>query len=511
MSLEPLITGFWLFFEANSLLAIGAGTLIGLVIGVLPGLGPLMGIILMLPVAYHMPPVAGMGLLIAIFVAGSCGGAISAIMVRIPGTPLSAATLLDGYPMAQKGLAKEAIGLAIAASALGGLIGGLVLVLFSPLLADFALDFAPPEYFALTLTGLITIAVVSQEATVKGLITGTFGLLLSTVGYDQFANVNRFAFNLDGLLGGINVVAMVVGIFAVSEILAQIRQGGLAIKPTIPIVRPSFGAVRDTLRHGPNLLRSSIIGTILGALPGLGGGVSAFSAYAIARSSSSKPETFGKGNPDGVVATESANNATVGGTLIPTLALGIPGDASSAVLMGALIILGFYPGPELFERNQDVVGGIFLSYMAANLYLLVLGVLLTPLFIAAIKLKKRYLLPFIAVLCVMGVYSISSSVFDLWVALAFGLIGYGLRVFNYPLPPIVIGLVLGPICEGNFRRSLVISGGDYSIFIDRPIAATILALNLLVVLWMILPRTLKRRALRAVGLARRPTPTEEAG
>ncbi|WP_345899927.1 tripartite tricarboxylate transporter permease [Martelella sp. UBA3392] len=512
MTFEPLIAGFGLFFTASSLLAILAGTLIGLIIGVLPGLGPLMGIILLLPVAYHLEPVAGMGLLISIFVAGSCGGAISAILLRIPGTPLAAATLLDGYPMAQKGEAREALGLAIAASAFGGIIGGIVLVFFSPVLAEFALGFAPPEYFALGVTGLLTIAVVSHEATIKGLITGVFGVLLSTIGYDQFTDIERFQFGLDGLLGGVNMVAVVIGIFAISEIVSQARQGNFNVKPDIAITRPSFGAILHTLRDWWNLLRSSLLGTFFGALPGLGGGSSSFMAYAMARAQSKRPETFGTGNPQGVVATEASNNATVGGTLIPTLALGIPGDASSAVLMGALIILGFFPGPGLFENNLDVVGGIFLSYMSANIYLLVAGVLLTPVFILFIRVRKFMLLPVVALLCVLGVYSISSSIFDLWTALAFGAIGLALRVFNYPLPPIVIGLVLGPICEQNLRRSLTISGGDWSIFTDRPISGTILAINALLILWLCLPRGWKSRMFGRFSPRRPasdPTNTEE--
>lgn len=494
--LEPLFAGIPLFFTMDAVFAVGIGTLLGLLIGVLPGLGPLMGIILLLPVTFNMEPVAGMGLLIAIYVGGSCGGAISAILVRIPGTPLAAATLLDGYPMAQRGRAKEAVGLAISASSIGGVLGGLVLIFLAPVLAKFALEFAPPENFALALTGLLVIALVSKEATSKGIMTGAFGLLLSTIGYDQFANDLRFTFGINGFLGGINIVALVVGLFAISEVLMQIRAGFFARDPDVPWVRPSFNSAIAALRHWKNLIRSSLIGTLLGALPGAGGVVSSFTAYAIARSSSDTPEKFGTGIEDGVVATESANNATVGGSLIPTLSLGIPGDATSAVLMGALIILGFFPGPALFEQNPDVVGGIFLAYMTANVFLFIAGILLTPLFVACIKFKKQYLLPFIMLLCILGVFSLESSTFNLWIMLAFGIIGYGLRQYDYPLAPMVIGMVLGPIAEGNFRRSLVISGNDYGFFIERPIAATILAINLLLVLWMICPQAWKQKLKR---------------
>lgn len=484
---ETLMAGLQLFFTLNSLFSVLVGTILGLLIGVLPGLGPLMGIILLLPVTFHMEPVAGMGLLIAIYVGGSCGGSISAILLRIPGTPLAAATLLDGYPMAQNGKAKEAVGLAVSASAIGGILGGIALIFLAPMLAQFALQFAPPENFAMALTGLLVISLVSQEATSKGIMAGCLGLLISTIGYDQFANDLRFTFGINGLSGGVHVVAMVVGLFAISEVFFQIKAGFFDLDPKLTLFRPSFSSALTVIRQWKNLLRSSLIGMLLGALPGAGGVVSSFTAYAMARTYSKTPEKFGKGAEEGVVATESANNATVGGSLIPTLSLGIPGDATSAVLMGALIILGFFPGPNLFEQNQDVVGGIFLAYLSANIVLFLAGMLLTPLFVASIKFKKQHLIPFVTLLCVMGVFSLESSTFHLWLMLGFGILGYVLRRFEYPLAPIVIGMVLGPIAEGNFRRSLVISGNDYSFFIERPVAATILAINLCLVIWMLTP------------------------
>ena len=494
MIFETLTSGFGLFFTFDAIAMTAIGCFLGLIIGVLPGLGPLMGIILMTPVAFYLAPVAGMGLLIAIFVGGSCGGAISAILVRIPGTPLAAATLFDGYPMAQKGKSSEAIGLAIAASALGGLIGGLFLIFLAPALAIVALQFAPPEYFALTLTGLICIAVVSQESTIKGLMVGIVGLMTATIGMDQFSSIYRFTFDISEMLGGFNIVAMVVGLFAFSEMFMQIEAGGLDDKPQVRIVRASLYAAVETLKRWINLIRSSVIGTFFGAIPGAGGVISAFTSYAVARSVSRHPEQFGTGIEDGVIATESANNACCGGTLIPSLALAVPGDASSAVLMGALILLGFFPGPELFERHVDVVGGIFIAYMFANIFLFVLGILFTPLFASVLKLKKKFLIPIIILLSTIGTFVLQASLFDLWVMLGFGVVGYGLRRFDYPLAPMVIGAVLGPICESNLRRSLVISGDDYGIFIERPLAATILAINLLLLLWVCLPDQVKQRA-----------------
>ena len=442
-----------------------------------------MGIILLLPAVFHLPPVAAMGALIAIFVGGSCGGAVSAIVLRIPGTPIAAATLLDGYPMAQKGRAGEAIGLAISASAMGGIIGGVILIAAAPVLAEFALRFGPPELFALTLLGLTAIAVVGREAPLKGFMMGAFGLLIATVGTDAVSNTQRFTFGFFELSSGFHIVAIVVGLFAISEVLMQIRAGKLLVAPQVPRVRISLFSLGLLFKHWFNLLRSSIIGTFFGALPGAGGVISAFSSYAVAKAQARKDEHYGEGAEGGVVATEAANNASAGGTLIPTMALGVPGDASAAVLMSALILFGYCPGPDLFERHLDVAGGMFLAYIVANIALVFLGFLLTPLFLSVLRLRKVHLLPLVVMLSVMGTFALQSSVFDLWVMLGFGVLGYFLRCYDYPLAPIIIGVVLGPICESNFRRSLLISRDGLSIFWEREIAFYILLVTAILVIW----------------------------
>lgn len=482
MLLNSLTSGFELFFTP---LAIGLtllGVLFGLLVGALPGLGPLMGIILLLPVAITLPPLAAMGFLIAIFVGGSCGGSISAILLRIPGTPLAAATLIDGYPMAQKGRAADAIGIAISASALGGFFGGIVLIVFAPMLAIVARNFAPPEYTALAITGLIAIAVISKESLIKGLVSGCFGLLLATIGTDEFSTGYRFTFGSYHMLNGFHIVAVVVGLFAISEMTHQTMAKDLNAKLNIPIVRARFSAVLLTLTHWKNLLRSSSVGVFFGSLPGAGGVISSFVAYAIAKAFAKPEEGYGEGAEGGVVATESANNATVGGTLIPTLALGIPGDASSAVLMGALLILGFSPGPTLFEQQPQIVSGIFLVYLTSNLFLLVAGILLTPFFVFVLRIRKSYLIPTVLLLCAVGTFALQASVFDLWVMLGFGLVGILFRAADYPLAPIVIGVILGPLLENNLRRSLLISQDGFWIFLERPVAAGFLLLDVLLIL-----------------------------
>jgi putative tricarboxylic transport membrane protein len=484
--LELIREGVPLFFSAQALLLTSLGVAAGLVIGVLPGLGPLMGIVLMLPVAFHLPPVSAMGMLIAIYIGGSAGGSISAILLRIPGTPLAAATLFDGYPMAQKGRAQDAVGLAVSASAIGGLIGGLILLFFSPILADFALRFAPPEYATMAILGLLTISLVSEGSPLKGMLSGGLGLVLAMVGTDEFTNAYRFTFGNFNLSSGPHLVAVVVGLFALSEVIFQIEGGGFLRRPSIDRLRVSLKGLRLILSHKLNLLRSALIGTFFGAIPGAGGDVSAFISYATAKRLAREEEGYGDGAPGGVVATEAANNGTCGGALIPSLSLGIPGDASTAVLLGALFLLGFFPGPDLFQNTPEIAGGIFLAYLTSNVVLLVLGLLLAPFFGSVLRIPKAWLLPVVLLLSTLGTYALQNSVFDLWVMLVFGAVGYVLRRASYPLAPIIIGMILGPVLENNFRRALLLSRDGLSIFIERPISATILAVDALLLLAILL-------------------------
>ncbi|CCN47716.1 putative Tripartite tricarboxylate transporter TctA family [Vibrio nigripulchritudo MADA3029] len=481
MLLESLNAGVELFLSPLTISLTLFGILFGLLVGALPGLGPLMGIILMLPVAIEQPPIAAMGFLIAIFVGGSCGGSISAILLRIPGTPLAAATLFDGYPMAQKGRAADAIGIAISASAIGGLIGGTALIFLAPLLAQFASNFAPPEYTALAITGLVSIVVISGGSLIKGLLSGCFGLLLATIGTDEFSTGYRFTFDSHHMLNGFHIVAIVVGLFAISEMAFQIMGKSLTDRPNIPVVKASFSSLLLTLKRWENLIRSSAIGAFFGSLPGAGGVISSFTSYAVAKATAKDGEVYGEGAEGGVVATESANNATVGGTLVPSLALGIPGDASSAVLIGALLILGIFPGPGLFEQQPEIVGGVFLVYLASNVFLLIAGILTTPLFVYVLRIRKSHLIPIVLLMCAIGTFALQASVFDLWVMLVFGLIGILFRAADFPLAPIVIGTILGPLLENNLRRSLLISNDGLWIFLERPVSAILLAMNALLI------------------------------
>ena len=284
------------------------------------------------------------------------------------------------------------------------------------------------------------------------------------------------------MLNGFHIVAVVVGLFAISEMAFQIMGGGLTDKPSITVAKPGFRSIIQTIRHWKNLLRSSAIGAFFGSLPGAGGVISSFTSYAVAKASASPDEKYGEGAEGGVVAAESANNATVGGTLVPSLALGIPGDAASAVLIGALLILGFFPGPTLFEQQSEIVGGIFLVYLASNVFLLIIGILATPLFVYVLRIPKSFLIPIVLLLCSIGTYALQASVFDLWVMLGFGFVGIVLRAASYPLAPVVIGIILGPLLENNLRRSLLISQDGYWIFLERPVAASLLAINVFLII-----------------------------
>jgi putative tricarboxylic transport membrane protein len=499
MLAQSLASGLDQFLTPLTLALSVLGIVFGLAVGAMPGLGPLMGIVLMLPFAVDLPPVAAMGFLISILVGGSCGGSISAILLRIPGTPLAAATLFDGYPMSVKGRSADAVGIAISASALGGLAGGIVLIFTAPVLAGFASNFAAPEYAMLALTGLIAIAVVSDGSLLKGLISGSLGLLIATVGTDQFSTGYRFTFGMYEMLNGFHLVAIVVGIFAISEMTHQVYEGGLNVKPNVQIVRPGFRTIVIVLRHWRNLIRSSGIGAAFGALPGVGGVISSFASYAVAKAFSRPEEGYGEGAEGGIIAAESANNASVGGALVPTMALGIPGDAGTAVLIGAMLILGFFPGPALFAQQPEIAGGVLLVYLFSNVALLIVGIMATPVFVWILRLKKSYLIPVVLLLCAIGTFALQSSVFDLWVMLGFGIVGIILRYAGYPLAPLVIGVVLGPLLENNLRRALLISREGYWIFLDRPVSAVLVGANVLLIAGAIYWTVRRRRDRQAVA------------
>lgn len=459
-----------------------AGCLWGILGGALPGLSPSIAMALLLPFTYGMEPVPAIVLLASVYVGAEYGGSIPAILIRTPGTNASAATALDGFEMARQGRGGEALGISLVSGLVGGLFGLAVLVLATEPLARLALAFTPAAYFALAVLGLSVIASLAGGSLTKGLIGAGLGLMISTVGTDPVSGVPRFTFATPELLGGIRPILVMVGLFAVAEMLVQIGEPAWARAEArdTRLKLPGLSMMRRLL---PAQAIGCGIGTVEGVTPGAGGTIAAFMAYNEARRRSKEPEAFGKGAPEGVAAPEAANNVVTATALVPLLSLGIPGSNSAAVLLGGFMVHGLTPGPLLFEKAPEVVWGLYGGLLAANIAMLLLGlVILTPA-LWLVNRPKPYLLAAILCLIVSGVYAIEQSLFDVGLVLGFGVLGYLLRLAGVPVLPLVLGVVLGFMLESNYRRSLVISGGDHAVFVEDPVAATLLAAAAALTLW----------------------------
>ncbi len=466
-----------LFDPVNFLFAM-IGICGGILVGSLPGLTATMGCALLIPFTFGHPPVQGLLLLIGIFCGGIYGGSISGILIRTPGTPAAAATLLDGYPLSQKGLGGKAIGMATIASFVGGTTGALVMTFLSPPIAKLGLKFGPPEFFALAIFGLGMIIMVSGKSLLKGVISALVGLLITMIGFDPLSGVPRFTFGSQNLLGGVTFIPVLIGLFGYAQVFRNIEKINIVShnKSKIKKVLPSL---KETLANLPTMLKSAIMGTFIGSIPGTGCDVAAFVAYGEAKRSSKHPEKFGTGILEGVAAPEAANNAATGGAMIPMLTLGVPGDAVTAVLLGALTIHGFQPGPMLFKDHLDIVYPIFAGMILAQFALLIVGLSCAKYFSKLINVDRRILTPIIFLLCVVGSYSMRFSFFDVGLSLGVGLFAYFMEYYGYTASPILLALILGPMAEQNFLRSLMISHGDLLIFFKRPISATLICVALL--------------------------------
>ena len=462
------------------LLAILLGTAGGIIIGAIPGLTATMAVALLIPVTFGMEPVVGLALMGGVYSGGMYGGAISAILLKTPGTPAAAATAFDGYPMTRQGKGGVAITIATVASFWGGVVSTFALLLVAPILAKFALRFGPPEYFLLSILGLASIVTLTSGNLIKGLISGVLGLIIATVGTDPINGYIRFTGGILELYEGVSFMPALIGLFSISQLLdltgdASIVQELAADTATLKdrkMPRGLFGTI----------FRGSFIGTIVGILPGAGATISAFISYNTAKNLSKDPDSFGKGNPQGVAASESANNGCVGGSLVPLLTLGIPGNSVAAALMGGLMIKNLIPGPELFTKHGVITYGFILSLFLANVAFLILGVFLAPYFAKVVTAPNSLLVPLIAVLSVVGSYAISNAMFDVWLMLAFGFGGYFLHRLGFDLGAIVLGLILGPIAENGFGQSLLLSNGSPAIFFERPICIGLWVLTLLLLL-----------------------------
>lgn len=475
---EHLIGGFSTALQLGNLFYLIAGVTGGVVIGALPGLTATMGVAILLPFTFGMDAVTGLIMLVGIYIGAIYGGSISAILLNTPGTPASAATCLDGYPLVKKGQAAKALSASTIASVIGGLISCLALVTVSPFLAKFALRFSAPEYFSLALFGLTIIASISADNFIKGITAGFIGLLISTVGMDPITSFPRYSFDLVDLLNGLSVIPVLIGLFAVSEVFNQIEimVKEKHIKSDIKMDRNymSFSELKKSL---PTMIKSGILGTFIGSIPGAGADIAAFVCYNEARRSN-KNEKFGEGSLIGISAPEAGNNGVTGGALVPLLTLGVPGDAVAAVLLGALIVQGLTPGPLLFEQSPDVVYGLFSAMILGNIILLFVGLGGIKFYSRIVEIPKLMMIPSILILSTVGSYSMNNSLFDVIVTLAFGIIGYFMSKIKMPSSPIVLAVILGPMLETNLRKSILMYEGSYSFLWTRPITAVFLILTI---------------------------------
>ncbi len=477
---QQLAGGFEFVIGWIPLLTIAIGVAFGIFVGAMPGLSPSMGVALLVPFTYAMTPEIAVILLAAVYLAADYGGSITAVTINAPGTPAAAVTAYDGYALTKKGQPGVGLGMSLVASTVGGVIGTLVLIFFSVPLAKIAASFQPAEYFAIAVFGLTSVASVGGKHWSKAILMVLLGLLLNTVGIDPISGVSRFTFGVAELYNGFSLIPALIGLFAISEVLMQIDRGQLDSE-AIDVKNTKWPTVRDYFSTGPTILVSSLIGTLIGVFPGAGATIASFVSYDVAKRTSRHPEQFGQGCAQGVAAAEAANSSSVGGALVPLLTLGIPGSASTAVLIGALMIHDVVPGPRMFETNPRIVYGLFASLLVANAMLLVMGLFGSRLWIRVCSVPKRVLFPLIIAISFVGSFAIRNSMFDVICCFAFGVSGWALRRQSFPVVPIVLGMVLGDVVEMNFRQAVLIGGG-YNTFVSRPICFGVLCLASLSIL-----------------------------
>ncbi len=491
--MELFTIGFVTALSAQNLLYCFLGVFLGTFIGVLPGVGSLAAVALLLPVTFYLEPTTALVMLAGVYYGAEYGGSTASILLNLPGTPSSAVTCIDGYQLTRQGRAGVALFVTTVASFLGGSVGILLLIFFAPAIVTFALAFGPAEYFAAMLFGLIGAATISQGSPLKGLAMVAFGVLVGSIGTDSHSGVQRFTLGYLQLFEGVSLVVLAMGLFGVSEIIASIRgqqAGRFAQKIRLREMLPGRADLR---RSAFPAVRGTAVGSLLGALPGAGPSIAAFLSYALEKRVSREPERFGKGALEGVASPEAANNAAVQTAFIPTLSLGIPGSATMAIMLGALMIHGITPGPQLMTEHPQLFWGLVASFWIGNLLLLVLNIPLIGIWVRLLTIPYRLLYPGIIVLICMGVYSLRSNPFDIWMVLLFGLIGYGMRLLRFEPAPLLIGFVLGPMIEDNFRRAMILARGDFLRLFERPIAGTLLALVILLLLWMLVSAVRAKR------------------
>lgn len=481
---QPMLLGYMAF-----------GVIIGIFVGAVPGLTATLAIALMLPFTFGMPALDSILLLSGIFVGGIYGGSVTAIMVRVPGSPANTMTVLDGHEMLKQGRPEVALGLATVASVFGGIFGGLVLLIFAPQLARISLSFQSPEIFALVLLAFVAVAAVSQDSLLKGLIGTVLGVMISTIGID-FAGVPRFTMDVIAFYAGVPLLPFVIGLFAMTEVFRRMEE-----PPSAPVTiqkisfRQIFSFWPEWRKMGWSLpTRSSAIGAAIGILPGAGAAMAAFMAYAEAKRSSRNPEKFGTGIAEGVVAPEASNSAMTGGAFVPVLAFGIPGDSVTAIILSALIIQGIVPGPQLFLQAGDLVLPLMVGFILSYVFLLVVGLFLVPWFSRVATIDHAVLFPLIGAIAVVAAFVSEGTVFAMWIVVTIGIVAWWLQRNGFSLVPILLGMILGPLLERNFRRALGLSNGDPMVFFNSWIAVGLLVLAVVLAVYFswIQPRQVRR-------------------
>jgi putative tricarboxylic transport membrane protein len=476
VNIELLSQAAGLVFSPSVIVVIVLGAAAGILVGAIPGLTSTMSIALLIPFTYGMSIVPAIGMLIGIFFGCMYGGSIAAILINTPGTPAAAATVLDGYPMGKRGEAGRALAIALFSSIIGGMMGALTMTFLSPFISRFALRFGPGELFALAVFGLSVIVSISGKSLVKGLMVAFFGLLIATIGMDRVSGYLRFT-RYVGFYEGIPFIPALIGLFAITEVFNGIENIYTTekIKAKISGVFPSRADIKVILR---SVFTGGTIGSFMGTIPGVGSDIAAFVSYSEAKRSSKHPEKFGTGTPEGVAAAESANNACACGSMIPMLSLGVPGDSNTAVLMGAFIMQGFQPGPMMYVQHLDIVYAVFIAMFLSNIAVFLSGMAGIKLFAKIVTIDRRLLLPAILVLSLVGSFAINRNMFDVFFAIAMGGVGYLLTKFGFPLSPILLALILGPMSESNLRRFMQIHDGQFGLLFTRPICIAFFVLAL---------------------------------
>jgi len=495
--LQELISGMPSLLNAEYLLICLIGVIIGTLVGALPGLGPASGMVLMLPLTFGMDPIAALLLLTSIYQGAMFGGRISAILINVPGDPQAVVTAFDGYPLAKKGKAGFALSISAFASFFGGMFGFVGLVFLMVPITSVALAFGAPEFFSLTLFALIVTSGMMEKKRLKPLIATLFGLLIAGIGIDEASGIERFTFGIVNLWDGIDFIVIVVGLFGLSEVFIGMEESVDFKKVKTKLTLSElFPKVSELLSNGWSILRGSVVGFFIGTLPGAGGTVSTFMAYTLEKKLSKNPDEFGKGEPKGISGPEASNNSSVGSSLIPLFSLGIPSSGPSAILLGAFMMLGLQPGPFMLEKSGDIIWPVIAGLFIANIMLLILNTAFVPMFTYMMVKIDDYLKPIITVLCIFGVYTINQSMFDVGMMVVFGIIGYFLRKFNFSIPSLILAVILGPMVESNFVRSLMMSNNNFNIFFTRPISVAFLLMSLIVLCLPLIRMFFEKRVLK---------------